>query len=95
MEIDGHLNMLLEELHQAADTLGRNKSRHILDGDHICTQGSHLLCRVEELLVGEYGLGSLLTKELLKERRLGILGIYGVAHSAVGNTAITLNVLDG
>ena len=95
MEIDGNRDVLLQELNERSDTAGRNQTRHILDGDHIGTQGCHLLGLVEEVGIRKDGLRLLLAQQTLQERGLGVLRIDRVADGAVGNTAILLYVLDG
>ena len=95
VEIHGHRHILLEQLYEFIDARGRNQTTHILDGNHIGTQRSHLFGFIHKVVVGEHGLGVFLATQTVQQRELGILGVDGVAHRAVGDTAILLNVLDG
>ena len=94
MEIHRDTRRSLQLLDECADTLWRNKSRHILDGNHIRTESCQLLCLCHEIVIGKYRSRILLAHKLLEERELRIFRIYGVADCAVGNTAILLHIFD-
>ena len=85
----------LELLDKCTHALWRNQARHILDGDHIGTECSQLLRLSHKVVVGEDRRRILLAHQLLEERQLRILRVYGVAYCAVGNTTILLYILDG
>ena len=94
VEVDRHIDILLEQLYQTADALGRNQTRHILDGDHVGTQSRHLLGLVEEILIREDRLRRTLSEQTLKERGLRILRVDRITYGAVGDAAVLLHILD-
>ena len=94
VEIDGDVEVLLEQLHERAHALGRNQTRHVLDRDHVGAQGRHLPGLVEEVGVGEHGPGLLAAHQACEESRLGVFRIDGVAHGAVGDAAVLFHVFD-
>ena len=95
VEVYGNRNVGLDSFDEVVDSLGRNQTTHILDGDHICAESCELFSFAYEVVVGEYGLGILLTFEFVEEGELGIFGVYGVADSAVGDAAIFFDIFDG
>ena len=75
MEVNGHLEGLLELRHQSVDAGGIDEAGHILDGDHLGSDLLHLDGLVHEVLVGEdHLLGGI------------ILGVDGVAYGRVGDS---------
>ena len=51
MEINGYMQMLLEETDQAGHPFRRDQAAHILDGDHVRPKCLHLLRLVEEISI--------------------------------------------
>ena len=95
MEVDRNRQVFFEQLDQIRNAFGRDQSAHVLDRDHIGAQSGHLLRLVQEILVGENrfrkflpfqrGLDTFHRREMRVDR---------VAHGAVGDTAVLLDILD-
>ena len=95
VEIDGDIQILLEELHQFAHAVGREQTRHILDRDHIGSQRLHLLGFREEVFVREYRLRVLLAHQFAEEPDFRIFRIDRITYRTVGDTAVLLHVFYG
>ena len=94
MEINRNRYCSLKLLYERTYTLWRDKTRHILDSNHISTQSCELLSLTYKVVVCKYESRVLLALKLIPEAELRILRVYSVANSTVSNTAILLYILD-
>ena len=94
MEVDRHVDVLLEQFDKPAHAFGRNQSRHVLDGDHVGPQRCHLLRLAEEVGIGEDRCGLLFAHQPCEKSRFGIFRVDRVADRAVGDAAVLFDIFD-
>ena len=94
MEVNGDVQVLLEEFDQTADPVGRDQTRHVLDGDHVGTEGLHLFGFSEEVFVGKYRFRFLLAHQFGEESRFGVFRIDRITYGAVSHTTVLFDVFD-
>ena len=95
VEIHRNVHCGLNLLDEVIYPLGRNQTTHIFDGNHVGTESCQLFGFTHEVVVRKYGFGVLFAFEFVHQREFGVFGVHGVAHSAVGLTAILFDIFDG